>query len=1297
MDPADAKEQTPPQAANVAPEPVKPPRIPDYDLLRRIGRGSYGEVWLARGVTGAYRAVKIVYRQSFDHDRPFEREFSGILKFEPISRKHQSQVDILHVGRGEGYFYYVMELADDQFSGQQIQPDTYAPRTLKSEAFQRGKLPFEDCVQIGLALTTALEHLHSNCLVHRDVKPSNTIFINGVPKLADIGLVTGVDATKSFVGTEGFAPPEGAGTAQADLYSLGKVLYEIATGRDRQDYPELPTLLDALPDREALLELNAVIAKACRHDPRDRYVSAQAMHDELQLLQSGKSLARLRTMERTAAKLKRASVTIAVVSVLATAAWVYQARQTQRMTKLAVENLALAREAQTNAADLRLSVLIARENLYASDINQAQKALAADNLRQARDLLEKQIPKPSEPDLRGFEWRYLWQQCQSGELFNLPGHKGIVTCVGISPDGRLVATGSYDTGTEIWDLASRRVIATLNDHTAHVNSVSFSPNGDLLATGSAAAVWLWDAKTFKLLRTLPDAVLKATFSPDGHYLLTCQTNGLMLWDTSTWDVVKTAELAHMWKSALGDLDNVEIGIAFTPKSRQIAAPVDDGVKLLSVPDLRELSLLRAPMPLARFAAFSPDGRTVATPSLSHDLKLWDILTRKGVRLFRGHSDGVLAAAFSADGKRLISCGSDQTVRLWNVASGELVHTFRGHTDGVFDLAFLPKTNLFASVSIDGGIKVWGVSAYERRNPDLDDMVPFAFGSDGNLMAFDTNNSLIAIEPETLQTTSVQQFRGRNGLGPIKLLSSPDNLSSDGYTAALPIESESNSQVTCELWDLGHRRFIGSTDSIGPPVVFAANRQLLATRTSNQTVTIWRLPQASRKFDLSNSVRPIAFSSDGTMLATFSKANEIDVWKLEANRGSRLTSLRRFYGFNGGAAFSLDGGTLAVAQGDGSVGLWGIPSGREVATLIGHKRKVQALSFSVDGRTLASFGEDYTLRLWHAATGRELIAVQLPMDDSEFRHFRLGFSADGGTLMASTYVAKGAALTRVWRAPSFAEIALAEGKDYTALADGPATWHAVGRALEKQNRAVEAVQAFSEVIRQSGGEAHFEALRKTALLHRSKLFKRLGRYSEAAKDNLTALDLPEHDPRTPPTAIDLSLYFNGTLDWNSLYLSIPPDPFLTDLPRGLQTLPVIPGVQLDVRGVVQLNNGAEFPGFPHAVEGIAVRQKCRCLHLLQATHSSEDEGKQVGVYAVRFADGTQEEIPIVYGRDVRDWTPNASDPADLQGAKLAWTGQDGHRVYMTTWQNPRPDVEIASLDFISKLTKCGPFLIAITAE
>src|SRR5689334_4922167 len=92
------------------------PTVPDYDLLRRIGGGAYGEVWLARSkATGVLRAAKVVWRHTFEDERPFRREFEGIQRFEKISREHPGQLALYHIGRNEadGYFYYVMELADN--------------------------------------------------------------------------------------------------------------------------------------------------------------------------------------------------------------------------------------------------------------------------------------------------------------------------------------------------------------------------------------------------------------------------------------------------------------------------------------------------------------------------------------------------------------------------------------------------------------------------------------------------------------------------------------------------------------------------------------------------------------------------------------------------------------------------------------------------------------------------------------------------------------------------------------------------------------------------------------------------------------------------------------------------------------------------------------------------------------------------------------------------------------------------------------------------------------------------------
>lgn len=257
-------------------------------MIRQIGKGSYGEVWLARAVTGALRAVKVISRADFEYDQTFEREFEGIKKFEPISRKHPGLVDILHVGRNreEGFYYYVMELADDRLTSRDIVPELYVSRTLSSDLREKGQLPASACANWGAVLADGLHHMHQHGLAHRDVKPSNVIFVEGVPKLADIGLVA-ASGQRTFVGTEGFVPPEGPGDASADIYSLGMVLYEISTGKDRLEFPAVPQLTGDDVEKKKWRRLNTVVCKACAPSPKQRYSNAREMRSALLSLSTG--------------------------------------------------------------------------------------------------------------------------------------------------------------------------------------------------------------------------------------------------------------------------------------------------------------------------------------------------------------------------------------------------------------------------------------------------------------------------------------------------------------------------------------------------------------------------------------------------------------------------------------------------------------------------------------------------------------------------------------------------------------------------------------------------------------------------------------------------------------------------------------------------------------------------------------------------------------------------------------------------------------------------------------------------
>jgi WD40 repeat protein len=616
--------------------PRSPVQVPDHQLLSCIGRGSYGEVWLARNVMGTYRAVKIVYRAAFEHARPFEREFNGIQKFEPISRSHDGFVDVLQIGRIDDYFYYVMELADDVVSGQQIDPATYEPKTLRSQVQAKKPLAFEQCVELGLSLTTALGHLHGHGLIHRDIKPSNIIFVNGIPKLADIGLVAEQSEAKSFVGTEGFIPPEGPGTPQADIYSLGKVLYEMATGKDRHEFPTLPTLVGESATDTHFLELNSVVLKACQSDTRQRYQNAAQMREDLLLLQSGKSVKRAQAIERRLALATRLALVAAATVLLALVALYWTNRQAKREAKLRNQALAAKREAETNAAS-NLRLLISSHVANGSRLVEQGEVLSG--LPYWLEALRLE-PDPVRAEMHRI--RLSTALRQSPKPRHVWFHRDQVLDLALSPDGTLAATASRDKTARVWNLETGEALTPWLSHSNEVDQVLFSPDGKLLLTRDTER------------------------SPGAFELPDHGTGAVTLWQIPAGELI--FRVAH---------SNVVSHAEFSPDGALFVTACCDGyTRICRVQDGSVTQAFKHPAEVTH-ATFSPDGKLLVTSCKDDKVRCWEVETGRTVQTWEFDSEPEESwaamqrwiwqrqARFNRDGHRIFAIDGKQ-LRAWDI-------------------------------------------------------------------------------------------------------------------------------------------------------------------------------------------------------------------------------------------------------------------------------------------------------------------------------------------------------------------------------------------------------------------------------------------------------------------------------------------------------------------------------------------------------------------------------------------------------------------------------------------------------
>jgi WD40 repeat protein len=401
---------------------------------------------------------------------------------------------------------------------------------------------------------------------------------------------------------------------------------------------------------------------------------------------------------------------------------------------------------------------------------------------------------------------------------------GLVESVAFSPDGSLLASGSYE-NIKLWDVRSRTLMATFEGHSGLVESVAFSPDGSLLASGSLDnTIKLWDVKSRRNIATLEghtSAVYSVSFSPDGSLLASGSYENIKLWDVKSRTNIATLE---------GHTDPV-YSIAFSPDGSLLASGSDDHtIKLWDVKSRRNIATLEGHTSAVYSVSFSPDGSLLASGSDDHTIKLWDVKSRTNIATLGWHKYSVNSVAFSPDGSLLASGSGDETIKLWDVKSRTNIATLEGHTRGVLSVAFSPDGSLLASGSDDHTIKLWDVKS--RRNiatleGHTSAVYSVSFSPDGSLLASGSADATTKLW-DVKSGTNIATLEGHTGVV-LSVSFSPDGslLASGSYGNIKLWDVKSRMNATLER----HADWVSS-------VAFSPDGSLLASGIDDGTIILW---------------------------------------------------------------------------------------------------------------------------------------------------------------------------------------------------------------------------------------------------------------------------------------------------------------------------------------------------------------------------------------------------------------------------------------------------------------------------